>query len=104
MGLMAQDVITFNKYIKAHLGVRYSRLIGSDKEKDYAWNPSLGIMISPIENMNIFGSYTSTTALRSSNNVLFTGGTVGASTTKQWEAGIKSDWLNERLRFNVTVF
>ncbi|WP_300686069.1 TonB-dependent siderophore receptor [Chryseobacterium sp.] len=104
MGLMAQDVITFNKYIKAHLGLRYSRLIGSDKEKDFAWNPSLGIMISPIENMNIFGSYTSTTALRSSNNPLSGGGTVGASTTKQWEAGIKSDWLNERLRFNVTFF
>ncbi|MCT2563047.1 TonB-dependent siderophore receptor [Chryseobacterium herbae] len=104
MGLMAQDVITFNKYIKAHLGLRYSRLIGSDKEKDYAWNPSLGIMISPIENMNVFGSYTSTTALRSSNNRLAGGGTVGASTTKQWEAGIKSDWLNERLRFNVTFF
>ncbi|MDR2235990.1 MAG: TonB-dependent siderophore receptor [Chryseobacterium sp.] len=104
MGLMAQDVITFNKYIKAHLGVRYSRLIGSDKEKDFAWNPSLGIMISPIENMNVFGSYTSTTALRSSNNPLAEGGTVGASTTNQWEAGIKSDWLNERLRFNVTFF
>ncbi|PIF43326.1 iron complex outermembrane receptor protein [Chryseobacterium sp. 52] len=104
MGLMAQDVITFNKYIKAHLGLRYSRLIGSDKEKDYAFNPSLGIMISPIENMNVFGSYTSTTSLRSSNNALLGGGTVGASTTKQWEAGIKSDWLNERLRFNVTFF
>lgn len=104
MGLMAQDVITFNKYIKAHLGVRYSRLIGSDKEKDYAWNPSLGIMISPVENMNVFGSYTSTTSLRSSNSPLAAGGTVGASTTKQWEAGIKSDWLNERLRFNVTLF
>lgn len=104
MGLMAQDVITFNKYIKAHLGVRYSRLIGSEKEKDYAWNPSLGIMISPVENMNVFGSYTSTTSLRSSNNPLAGGGTVGASTTKQWEAGIKSDWLNERLRFNVTFF
>ncbi|MDN5394986.1 MAG: TonB-dependent siderophore receptor, partial [Chryseobacterium sp.] len=104
MGLMAQDVITFNKYIKAHLGIRYSQLIGSEKEKDYAWNPSLGIMISPIENMNVFGSYTSTTSLRSSNNALLGGGTVGASTTKQWEAGIKSDWLNERLRFNVTFF
>lgn len=104
MGLMAQDVITFNKYIKAHLGVRYSQLIGSDKEKDFAWNPSLGIMISPVENMNVFGSYTSTTSLRSSNNTLLGGGTVGASTTKQWEAGIKSDWLNERLRFNVTFF
>lgn len=104
MGLMAQDVITFNKYIKAHLGIRYSQLIGSEKEKDYAWNPSLGIMIFPIENMNVFGSYTSTTSLRSSNNALLGGGTVGASTTKQWEAGIKSDWLNERLRFNVTFF
>ncbi|MDY0929445.1 TonB-dependent siderophore receptor [Chryseobacterium sp. CFBP8996] len=104
MGLMAQDVITFNKYLKAHLGLRYSRLNGSDKDKNYAWNPSFGLMISPIENMNVFGSYTTTTGLRSANNVLATGGTVGASTTKQWEAGIKSDWLNEKLRFNLTFF
>lgn len=104
IGLMAQDVITFNKYIKAHLGIRYSRLNGSDKETSYAWNPSLGIMISPIENMNVFGSYTSTTSLRVANNPLLNGGTVGPSTTKQWEAGIKSDWLNEKLRFNVTLF
>lgn len=104
VGLMAQDVVTFNKYLKAHLGVRYSRLNGSDKEKNYAWNPSFGLMISPIENMNVFGSYTTTTGLRSANNVLATGGTVGASTTKQWEAGIKSDWLNEKLRFNLTFF
>lgn len=104
VGLMAQDVVTFNKYLKAHLGVRYSRLNGSDKDKNYAWNPSFGLMISPIENMNVFGSYTTTTGLRSANNVLATGGTVGASTTKQWEAGIKSDWLNEKLRFNLTFF
>ncbi|MBD3903751.1 TonB-dependent siderophore receptor [Chryseobacterium sp. Ch-15] len=104
MGLMAQDVITFNKYLKAHLGLRYSRLNGSDKDKNYAWNPSFGLMVSPIENMNVFGSYTTTTGLRSANNVLATGGTVGASTTKQWEAGIKSDWLNEKLRFNLTFF
>lgn len=104
VGLMAQDVVTFNKYLKAHLGVRYSRLNGSDKDKNYAWNPSFGLMISPIENMNVFGSYTTTTGLRSANNVLATGGTVGASTIKQWEAGIKSDWLNEKLRFNLTFF
>ena len=104
VGLMAQDVVTFNKYLKAHLGVRYSRLNGSDKERNYAWNPSFGLMISPIENMNVFGSYTTTTGLRSANNVLATGGTVGASTTKQREAGIKSDWLNEKLRFNLTFF
>ncbi|MFT3920880.1 TonB-dependent siderophore receptor [Cloacibacterium sp.] len=104
IGLMAQDVVTFNKYIKAHLGVRYSRLNGSDKDPNYAWNPSFGLMISPLENVNVFGSYTSTTSLRSANNVLLNGENVGASTTKQWEAGIKSDWLDQKLRFNVTLF
>lgn len=104
-GLMAQDVITFNKYLKAHLGLRYSKLNGVTVNTDTeAWNPSLGLMISPIENMNVFGSYTTTTSLRSANNPLFDGGTVGASKTAQWEAGIKSDWLNEKLRFNVTLF
>lgn len=104
-GLMAQDVITINKYIKAHLGIRYSRINGSTEEADIdAWNPSLGLMISPIENMNVFGSYTSTTSLRSAKNPLIEGGVVGASNTKQFEAGVKSDWLNQKLRFNVTLF
>ncbi|MDP2454488.1 MULTISPECIES: TonB-dependent siderophore receptor [unclassified Kaistella] len=104
-GLMAQDVITINKYVKAHLGIRYSRINGSTEETDIdAWNPSLGLMISPIENMNVFGSYTSTTSLRSAKNPLIEGGVVGASNTKQFEAGVKSDWLNQKLRFNVTLF
>ncbi len=104
-GFMAQDVITVNKYVKAHLGIRYSHLNGAEEgKKSEAWNPSFGLMLFPIENLNVFGSYTTTTALRSSMNPLFDGGTVGASTTKQWEAGIKSDWLNEKLRFNVTLF
>ena len=105
VGLMAQDVVTINKYVKAHLGVRYSKLNGVSKDLAHdAWNPSLGLMISPLENINIFGSYTTTIALRSANNPLDGGGTVGPSKTTQWEAGIKSDWLGERLRFNVTVF
>ena len=105
VGLMAQDVVTINKYVKAHLGVRYSKLNGVSKDLAHdAWNPSLGLMISPLENINVFGSYTTTTGLRSANNPLDGGGTVGPSKTTQWEAGIKSDWLGERLRFNVTVF
>ena len=104
-GLMAQDVITINKYVKAHLGIRYSRLNGAEENTDReAWNPSVGLMVSPIENMNIFGSYTTTTGLRSANNPLENGGTVGASTTMQWEVGVKSDWLDQKLRFNVTLF
>ena len=104
-GVMAQDVITFNKYLKAILGIRYSRIngISDDLEKD-TWNPSVGIMISPRENMNIFGSYTTTTSLRSANNPLINGGTVGPEKTSQIEAGLKSDWFNEKLRFNITLF
>ncbi|PUB33816.1 iron complex outermembrane receptor protein [Elizabethkingia sp. YR214] len=104
MGLMAQDVMSFGKYVKAHLGIRYSRLNGSTKNDVATWNPSFGLILSPLENVNVFGSYTTTTSLRSANNVLQAGGTVGPSKTTQWEAGIKSDWFNEKLRFNVTLF
>lgn len=104
-GLMAQDVLTFSKYIKAHLGIRYSNLVGVGNETDHdAWNPTFGLMIFPVENINVFGSYTTTTSLRSANNPLEGGGTVGPSKTAQWEAGIKSDWFNQRLRFNITLF
>ena len=103
-GLMAQDVLAFGKYVKAHLGIRYSKLNGSTRRVTDSWNPSFGLIVSPIENINVFGSYTTTTSLRSVNNVLQGGGFVGASDTKQFEAGIKSDWFGERLRFNVTLF
>lgn len=105
IGLMAQDLITWNKYIKTHLGIRYSKLNGNPEgEENATWNPSLGLIISPLENVNLFGSYTTTTSLRSANNRLLDGGTVGAADAVQFEAGIKSDWLDEKLRFNVTLF
>lgn len=104
LGFMAQDVVSIGKYAKAHLGIRYSKVNGSYSVDTDAWNPSFGLMLFPIENLNVFGSYTTTTSLRSANNTLISGGNVGASDTKQWEFGIKSDWLGEKLRFNVTYF
>lgn len=104
LGFMAQDVVSIGKYAKAHLGIRYSKVNGSYSVDTDAWNPSFGLMLFPIENLNVFGSYTTTTSLRSANNALISGGNVGASDTKQWEFGIKSDWLGEKLRFNVTYF
>lgn len=104
-GFMAQDVMTINKYVKTSLGIRYSRLNGAiDKENNDAWNPSFGILVSPIENVNVFGSYTNTTSLRGANNKKQDGSVIGPQKTNQFEAGIKSDWFNERLRFNVTYF
>ncbi|MFT3901835.1 MAG: TonB-dependent receptor [Niabella sp.] len=108
-GAMAQDVITFNRYVKAILGLRYSNILnrnltGVSEPARYAWNPSVGLMLTPLRNVNVFGSYTSSTSLRSAGNLLNTGEEVGPSTTEQFEVGIKSDWLDNRLRFNFTYF
>lgn len=104
-GVLAQDVMTLSPSLKLILGIRYSHLMGLDEEtvKD-AWNPSVGVMYGIRENMNLFGSYTSTTSLRGANNPLSEGGIVGPERTDQFEAGLKSDWFNEKLRFNITLF
>jgi len=109
IGFMAQDVIEFNKYIKAVLGLRYSEIITKDfvstgNKKESAWNPMAGFIVTPFENFNIFGSYTNSTNLRSAANRLEDGTTAGPSRTEQFEGGIKSDWLENRLRFNLTYF
>lgn len=108
-GLLAQDVITFNKFIKAIVGLRYSSILSKTNSSvsepaRSAWNPSLGIMVTPVPNVNFFGSYTTTTSLRSAANLMNNGEEIGPSTTNQVEVGIKSDWLNNRLRFNFTYF
>ncbi len=108
-GIMAQEVMTINEYVKAILGLRYSSQTslsntstGSISED--AWNPMFGVMVTPYKDINLFGSYTTTTSLRSAAQLKEDGSAIGASNSKQWEFGIKSDWLNNRLRFNLTYF
>ena len=108
-GIMAQEVMTINKYLKTVWGVRYSYMTNRDRKKagatnGDAWNPMVGVMISPIKNTNFFGSYTTTTSLRSAAYKMVNGEEIGPSTTHQFETGIKSDWFNNRLRFNFTYF
>lgn len=108
-GIMAQEVMTINKYLKAILGLRYSYMSSSDDTNPGvttgdAWNPMVGVMVTPIKNINLFGSFTTTTSLRGAANRMQDGTEIGPSDTRQFEAGIKSDWLNNRLRFNFTYF
>lgn len=108
-GLLAQEVMTINRYLKAILGLRYSYSSSRDAKiagaiTGDAWNPMLGVMVTPIRNINLFGSYTTTTSLRSASNKMENGEDIGPSDTRQFEVGIKSDWLNNRLRFNFTYF
>lgn len=108
-GIMAQEVMTINEYVKAILGLRYSSQTSiSDTSTGQttgdAWNPMFGLMVTPIKNVNLFGSYTTTTDLRSAANLKEDGSAIGSSNSKQWEFGVKSDWLDNRLRFNLTYF
>lgn len=113
-GFMGQEVLTFNKYLKAVLGLRYSSIsttaslatgtIDGGRTREDAWDPMVGLMISPLNNVNIFGSYTTSTNLRNASYILVDDSRAGASRTKQWEFGFKSDWLGDRLRFNFTYF
>lgn len=100
-GFMTQHHVSITDYVKVVGGLRWS--YSSENSKDVL-DPMAGIMVSPVKNIHLFGSYTTTSNLRSASNPLEGGGTVGTSRTKQFEAGIKTDWFNDRLRANVTYF
>jgi len=108
-GFMVQDVISLTSFLKGVLGLRYSSSTSSSENSigavtGDAWNPMAGIMISPIKELNFFGSYTTTTSLRSAASKLENNEPIGASRSDQFEVGVKSDWLENRLRFNLTYF
>jgi iron complex outermembrane receptor protein len=108
-GILVQEVLSYKEFLRAIFGVRYSYGLafsgsGTGATPGDAWNPMLGLMVSPVKNIHLFGSYATTTSLRSAANRMPNGEQIGPSTTKQRETGIKSDWLNNRLRFNFTYF
>jgi|26BtaG_2_1085354.scaffolds.fasta_scaffold00077_18 iron complex outermembrane receptor protein len=100
-GFVTQHHIAFTDYLKLVGGVRYSYSIANSES---VIDPMIGLMVTPIKNINLFGSYTTTSSLRTANNPLSDGGTVGVSRTKQYEFGVKSNWLKDRLRATVTYF
>ena len=109
-GMLLQEVMTLNEYIKLSLGLRYSQMSGiSDNQLSTnggsVWDPLLGVIITPVKDINLFASYTTTTSLRGAANLLVDRVTaVGASHEKQIEAGFKSEWFGNRLRFSATWF
>ncbi len=109
-GMLLQEVMTFNQYLKLSLGLRYSQMSGITGQSvstsgGDVWDPLLGVIITPRENINLFASYTTTTSLRGASNLLEDKvTTVGASREKQFEGGFKGEWFDNRLRFNATWF
>ncbi len=108
-GLMGQYILSFADMVKGVFGGRYSFGNSIDNTSSAsvsgnAFNPMIGLIISPFHGINIFGSFTNTTNLRSAANLKVDGTPIGATTTEQFEVGIKSEWFDHRLRANITLF
>ncbi|MBD1423727.1 TonB-dependent siderophore receptor [Sphingobacterium chuzhouense] len=108
-GIMAQDVVTVGKYVKTVLGLRYSAsetqsnaVYGTTRGD--AWNPQIGVIVSPWKGLNVFGSYTSNTNINATGIIDREGKPLGRSRYDQFEVGAKTQWLNDRLRFNLTLY
>ena len=107
IGFVAQDVITFNKWLKTFLGVRYSKtqtITETETTESDAFNPLGGIIVSPFKNINLFASYTNSSYPRTATRLDANGNELGNERFDQFETGIKTNWLNNRLRFNLTYF
>ncbi|GAA4778866.1 TonB-dependent receptor [Olivibacter ginsenosidimutans] len=108
-GLMAQDVVTIGAYVKAIMGLRYSTS-ETESNGNYgttrgnAWNPQLGVIVSPMEGFNVFGSYTSNTNINAAGIIDREGKPLGRSRYDQFEVGTKTEWFDNRLRFNLTLY
>ena len=109
-GMLLQELMTVGPHLKLSLGLRYSQLSGTSNNSistngGSVWDPLLGIIVTPSQNINLFASYTTTTSLRGAANLLEDRLTpAGASREKQVEAGFKTEWFQNRLRFNATLF
>lgn len=109
LGVLAQGVTSWSKWFKTFIGVRYSSVETTTQatlgvSKNDAWNPLGGIMVSPIKNVNFFASYTNSSNPRTATRRDANGNELGNERWDQIEAGWKTSWLNDRLRFNTTFF
>jgi iron complex outermembrane receptor protein len=107
-GITIQDVIQVTDWAKAYGGVRYSTNKTRDNNVESVtssfWNPMAGVMLTLKPGFNIFGSYTNSTNPRSASVVDINGEALGAERIDQFEAGVKSEWFGDRLRFNLTLY
>lgn len=107
LGMTAQDVISWNKWLKTFIGLRYSStqtIAEVNNSTSTSVNPLAGIVVSPIKNINFFASYTNSSYPRTAARLGKNGEELGNERFDQIEAGIKTSWMNDRLRFNFTFF
>lgn len=115
-GAYAQDLISFPKYFKILLGLRWSwqqteittndYLAATTKEEpkriDKAFSPKVGLVFQPEENTSFFASYSNSFTPNSGTTVDLQ--PIEPSIITQYEAGIKKELVNQRLSAGITAY
>lgn len=109
VGVSAQEVLQIGKRVRLFGGVRfgssnsYSPLANSNITETFI-NPVAGAMVKVWKDLSVFGSYTNSTNPRTAQYLDIDGNPLGNEVISQFEAGIKSSWFKDRLRFNATYY
>lgn len=122
--LFIQDVITLVPEVKLVLGARYdwfefgsTNLLlepgAANRSRSYndsTFSPSVGVVWQPVEAHSFYASYNKSFSPYGGRGML----SVSTSSTavydadpqynEQYEIGVKSDWLNQRLNTQISVF
>jgi iron complex outermembrane receptor protein len=123
VGGYIQDLVSFNKYFKALLGVRYSYQDTENEvytfpvtnptpkpektvitnQYDDAFSPRFGLIFQPTKKQSIFASYSSSFVPNAGLD-FDTKEALKPSTIHQYEIGIKNELFDDRLFANVTLY
>ena len=127
LGFFAQDLISLNEQVKIMLGMRYDSYdfsttnklpnVAADKRKrsinDDSFSPNVGVVWQPNEHQSLYASY--------SKSFAPFGGSMGVNPissasqdmnifnaepqyNEQYEMGVKSDWFDERLNTQFSIY
>lgn len=109
IGVSAQEVLEIGQRVRLFGGFRFgtsqSRSETSNVvEQENFINPVAGAMLRVWKDVNLFASYTNSTNPRTAALLDINGEALGNETVNQFEFGLKSSWMNDRLRFSATYY
>ncbi|MEO6550624.1 MAG: TonB-dependent receptor [Ferruginibacter sp.] len=117
IGAYAQDLISISSKFKLLAGLRWSMQEAQTATTRYllkdslsrgiatkvdAFSPRIGLVYRPLRNISTFASYANSFSVNSGTDVF--GNALQPSIIDQYEVGIKTDLLKNKLSVNVTLY
>ncbi|SJM90081.1 TonB-dependent siderophore receptor [Crenothrix polyspora] len=82
-------------------GTSFNQNITMSTSKDDHFSPRVGILYQPWKWLSVYGNYVESFGI---NNVLSTGAPLPPELSEQFEAGVKTEWLDGRLTASLAYF